>query len=533
LSPLTTFFNWLGTDIWNKKYPPLPWQFKSEILYEKAYNEWEGRTCVILPILNTLACATLPVVSNPSTWANLFPYVPLSSTEDIPGDISIDSASPGSQTAGVSVSNVSFSGQTPAELFFPHVQETNELGSSLQSTFVSKDLSQAAAAGSAPSDVACVSTEARSGRGDNLFAKQIGGTLHYSVSFSCNFNPIINSTDPACITKCLRLGDPRDICNAICVIPQPPQSCTKDVFITLTTKSSSPQLDDLWSTLVAGPTSIFRRLAPQVGTNGPIACILDIPGSTNVSYQGSGVSTDATVNLPHLGGISAYFMQGIQTMLRPKGYGTDLPSTSNTSLCINTAQAASTDICSGSCNSSPASVDISGLKQKFIDLATRWLGVGHPRIDKFDEVVSAAQSAGVDPIFTLAIWLNESGASNYDGVCIAGGHSDPNSVYCQRAQDFGINSSSVETQYKPDGTIIQDHFEDQLHTFLNLPSAYLQTCTGNTTAKCPMQIFGAMFKPGQCNPTDNSNAYIAGIKQIYNWLKPSQTFACYPIAIPK
>jgi hypothetical protein len=327
-------------------------------------------------------------------------------------------------------------------------------------------------------------------------------------------------------------GDPRDICNAICATTQPTQSCTKDVYVTLTTESSSPGLDQLWSTLVAGPTSIFRRLAPQIGANGPVACILDIPGSTNISYQGGGVNTDATLNLPHLGGISAYFLDGIQTMLRPKGYGSELPSTNNTSLCINASNTASTDICSANCNNNPSTTDISGLKAKFTDLATRWLGAGNPRIDKFDEVVSAAQSAGVDPIFTLAIWLNESGASNYQGICLTAGNSDPNSEYCQQVQDFGVNDQNIKTQYDVNGNIKADHFEDQLHAFLNLPAYYLQTCTGNSTAKCSMEIFGAMFKPGQCNPTDNSNAYISGIEQIYKWLQPSQNIACYPIKVP-
>lgn len=218
-------------------------------------------------------------------------------------------------------------------------------------------------------------------------------------------------------------------------------------------------------------------------------------------------------------------------MLRPKGYGEAI-SFGETS---STGPPGSINICSdlANCNPDPGQVDLTGVKDKFIDLATRWLdGAGSPRIDKYEQVVSSAQSAGVDPIFTLAIWLNESGASNYLGTCIKLGHSDPSSIYCQRAQDFGINKPDKETLYNSSGTILLDNFNAQLSTFLGLPNYYYQTCKDNTTAKCPMEIFGAMFKWGQCDPTDNSNAYIAGILNIYNWLKPSQMKPCYPIALP-
>ena len=50
------------------------------------------------------------------------------------------------------------------------------------------------------------------------------------------------------------------------------------------------------------------------------------------------------------------------------------------------------------CNPDPASVVAEPwVEAKFIDLATRWFGgVGTPRIDMYDEVVAAAEAAGMD-----------------------------------------------------------------------------------------------------------------------------------------
>jgi hypothetical protein len=317
---------------WDKRIPPLPWAdkngkpFANELLYQKAYNEWKGRSCVVF--LGRLFCLDWDptnVLVN-SEWSELYSYIPLSSTEDLKGSISIDSVSSATGLAtGVKVSGVSFSEQKPAELFFSHMEGVSQLGSALQDTFVGQGQDQVGSPTDVQPNVACIPTEVRSNKGDNLFAKQITGTLKYNAGFSCEFNPVKPATNPNCFNNCLAQKRPASECGSVCSAPgvtaPVTQTCTKDVYITLTTKSSSPKADEIWSRLVAGPTSVFRRLAPKIGSDGPIECIMDIPGSTSISYQGTGVNTDAELNLPHLGGISAYFLEGIQTMLRPQGYG--------------------------------------------------------------------------------------------------------------------------------------------------------------------------------------------------------------------
>lgn len=280
-------------DAWNKRIPPLPWNFESDILYRKAYNEWRGKSCLILPIIG-LQCIDNPLIRN--KWADLFPYIPLSSTEDKKGGIMIDSVSSATQgSSGITVANVTFSNQKPADLFFTHMQEVDELGEILQGTFAQKD-ADLTGSPTGVEPASCDMVDVRSNKGDSLFAGEISGSLAYSASFSCEFNPITPSK-----------------------IPGPPQTCSKDVYISLSTKSAVPNIENVWARLVAGPSSIFKRIFPKLGTY--IGTIKDIPGSTAITYSGGGVSENTDLKLPHIGGISEYFLKGIQTILRPKGYG--------------------------------------------------------------------------------------------------------------------------------------------------------------------------------------------------------------------
>ena len=34
---------------WNQRVPPLSWNFKDPLLYKKAYNEWRGKSCLLVP----------------------------------------------------------------------------------------------------------------------------------------------------------------------------------------------------------------------------------------------------------------------------------------------------------------------------------------------------------------------------------------------------------------------------------------------------------------------------------------------------
>jgi hypothetical protein len=82
--------------------------------------------------------------------------------------------------------------------------------------------------------------------------------------------------------------------------------------------------------------AVFKRIFPKTNTPGSVGQIMDIAGSTNITYSGLNVDEANTdLKLPHFGGISEYFLKGIQTALRPKGFGdaiefTQVPNTPET-----------------------------------------------------------------------------------------------------------------------------------------------------------------------------------------------------------
>lgn len=196
--------------------------------------------------------------------------------------------------------------------------------------------------------------------------------------------------------------------------------------------------------------------------------------------------------------------------------------------------------CSSDCNPNPAQAQLPpDLKQKVLNQATNWHGTNHSATsqsrvnEKYDQVVQQSIAAGVDPIFTLAIWLHETAASDYTNICLA-------QNICDRVQDFGINKEEVETQFNRTTTnIIEDHFNDQLSGFLNLPGYYQYNyCASEmTTTQCPMLTFSSAYRNGLCDPTptpdlqETATHYLEQIQDIYNRLAPDQIFPCYPIKL--
>lgn len=324
---------------WNKKTPPLPWSnengkpFSTDLLYRKAYNEWRGKTCVVMPVFNWLVC--LDNIFVPNKYADLFPYVPLSTTEDVPGEVTIEGASQnvGSGVGDVNVKDINLSGDLSSKLSLPHLAETNELGELLQDTYTPADqkANRVGSPTNVSSQVSCSDVEVRSNAGDTIFADSMSGTLSYTASFSCTFDA---PPPTSCYSICLSYGGDPNECRYECAnhpetIPTPKpvqtQTCSKDVYIKLTTKTQVPLLDDIWSRLVAGPMSVFKRIFPKTNTEGSVGQIIDIPGSTNVTYSGANITkSDTDLKFPHVGGISEYFLKGIQTALRPKGMGNSL-----------------------------------------------------------------------------------------------------------------------------------------------------------------------------------------------------------------
>ncbi len=346
---------------WNKATPPLPWDdgtadpgepakpFASELLYRKAYYEWHGKTCVIVPLVKHLVCVENLII--PNMYSDLFPYVPLSTTEDVEGEIKMDNQSltliPSSN--GTVVKDITFESSSTSKIYLSHMGEVDQLGGLLQSTFVATSEGKLGDPTQVAKSSACSSVEVRSNPGDDLFASQIRGNLGYTAQFTCEYEASpATSTSNACYAvggRCAPTGwicantfgqqdcPTGTTCGNNCVSQI--QKCTKDIYIGMSTQTKIPLVDNIWSRLVAGPMSIFKRIFPKTNTEGSVGQIMDIPGSINVTYSGTNIdvsSANTDLKLPHLGGISEYFLKGIQTALRPKGYGDPIAFANSSSL---------------------------------------------------------------------------------------------------------------------------------------------------------------------------------------------------------
>ncbi len=308
-----------GSDAWSKRIPPLPWDFESDVLYKKAYNEWKGKFCVILPIFG-LQCIDNPLVAN--KWAELFPYIPLSTTEDSLGKLSAQDATV-EDSSGVAITDLktkwrnkpSKDPTAPANnesiLSFAHMGETVGLVDQLQSTYLNKNqLSLAQVDGETIAPVvgaSCKIVDVRHNEGDQLFGEVVTADVSYKAVFDCTFQTT-ELKDPATgkIIGC-----------------RPTGTCTKPVTFASKIDVETPKIDELWTKTVAGNASILKRIYPKIGVGTPIENIKDIPGVSPVVHNTSAelLSTNPEIQFPHIGGILEYFLKGIQTALRPKGYG--------------------------------------------------------------------------------------------------------------------------------------------------------------------------------------------------------------------
>lgn len=331
--------NQLIGDHWNKKIPPLPWDFSDPQLYLKAYQEWHGKTCVLVPLPITgqklLACVSNPLV--PKTYAELFPYIPFSSTEDLKGSLTVGTP----QQAGgsdVNITNITFTGDNTTTLYFPHLDETSQLAGTLQTTYLPKDIGNSPGTDIQPPDYGpgCKVLEVRSNSGDKLYGGKTLGNLTYTASFNCTFS--IFSSSPS----------------------SSPSACTKNAVLASDISIQTPKIDDIWTKLVGGEASAFRRIFPKLGSGG-LGSLTDIPAVTNANYSSTADETSpqsAELYIPHLGGVYEYFLKGIQTILRPKGYGEQVLTGVSGPTCSSghTGDIPNFPTASGSCKLSGASL---------------------------------------------------------------------------------------------------------------------------------------------------------------------------------
>jgi len=386
-----------------------------------------------------------------------------------------------------------------------------------------------------------------------------GGPCHYGNMQTSRCVPInytgCNATtdtdvDPRCTGNFKCVDSPNT-----CMIPlttMPNQSCSNEVMVNLRLETRTPLADKAWSKLVAGSAGVFRKMFPRIGSNDQIEGIIDMPANTQVDYDGNGTiyagspsnqlpGSVAQLYFPHIGGIKEYFLTGIQTLIRPKGMGQqpefcegdDCAQGNSNTNSDDDSVSPSVDVCSQTCsNSALEGINMplpNNIRGNFMDLVSRWVDGCTPNNttlasieNKYDQVTQQAYQAGMNPVFALSIWLNESGASNYQCLCHMGNDT---------AQDFGQNRPELETLFScPSGTVTTDRFQIQLSRFLNNPSYYLTLCPTNNFA-CEWERFGAIYHYGECSSSDAANTYINSIRNIYNLIAPGLVFPCYPISI--
>lgn len=327
-----------------------------------------------------------------------FQHIPMSSTEDRIGEYTLQvSRDMIEQEENVQIESRVLRGKTSSILYLPHLQQSEELSEILQSTYVPYDLAKNSPALekdvfrdvflSGNTDVAnnnfgsCQALEYRDGPlGDNVFADSFNTTFSYQAKVTCNFPLPLEDPTPSCSTlfqdRCGEMGidcnnitsltcaPPGYRCRTVIDIDGENSSCnygyicgincepnTENLSCKFTTShvidvnTSSPLLDSIWARIVAGPTSILRRMLPKLGEDSIITQFWDMPGASYASYFSSdeGVRlmmsdfrsnidpSKAHVYFPHLGGIYHYFLEGLQKSLRPEGFGGKFLSPASTS----------------------------------------------------------------------------------------------------------------------------------------------------------------------------------------------------------
>jgi hypothetical protein len=359
--------------------PPLEeeYQDKTFLEYWKAYKEWRGNICTTIPAgpIKVLLCIN-PGDTGNAFAAQIFPFIPLSSTEDTIGKIRVEEAPlPLEQQDPITITKESVS-QAESPIYVPHMAEDYQLADTLQQTFVSKDLDLNAPADTTTTvgDEFCNVVEVKNNPGDNLFAGELNPRLSYESQFQCEY--VLDPKDiknggscydatKNCHQVCEENPDPLlpPICHESCdsdaqCYPSGYQGCggkpqldcdsgyvcadscsAPDVraceFSTdhsIPVYTETPYLDDIWAKLVAGPSSVFKRIFPKIGTDGPLTEIVDAPSASSTTFSSTNLGTtvkaadtrsgaSAELYFPHLGGIHEYFLECIQTALRPQGLG--------------------------------------------------------------------------------------------------------------------------------------------------------------------------------------------------------------------
>lgn len=262
----------------------------------------------------------------------------------------------------------------------------------------------------------------------------------------------------------------RVTCNELPPLKLPAQTARSLVF------SKTPLVEYIYDVVVDGKDSLFNRFMPNDRT---IVEKVEYPsqayftasaqpaGPGSVSGTGEtkfadGQASNPTVYFPRLGGLYKYWLLDVQNGLRPYGFAvtgiTNLPpeftepppddnggtNTPNLSVCDGVPEPTGHNV-----KSLTALLDQPGGL-----ISTIWNpNVANPDVSReniercYNYVISQSMARSRDPALTMAIWIEESGASNYERF--------------STVDDFGCVGVGATNQ-----------FERQLDCFLGLEGAY-------------------------------------------------------------
>jgi len=308
----------------SKHLPPDKNKFDNYQDYYEAYQRWRGKSCLSVPIpiikKDIILCFDNPL--KPNYWSKLFPNIPYSSTEDRIGKIEVHDIQEDSSITNVDIKNLETEWLSKDKnernestkdnemvLYFPHMEEDVELTSLLQSTYLPPEIMKRkqpiGETKPVPTGEHCKIANIRYNPGDQLFGETIKAHIKYTAEFDCFF-PI----------------------NPITKLPIFSSTCNKTAAFFSTTDTHVPMADELWSKTVSGNASIVKRIFPKMEAGAPIEKPKDIPASSQIVHLAENRKSNASITstnpefyFPHMGGIYDYFLQDIQTALRPKGYG--------------------------------------------------------------------------------------------------------------------------------------------------------------------------------------------------------------------
>lgn len=464
------------------------------------------------------------------------------------------------QPRGVVISNLLWEpANEKSRLYFAHMQESRELGEILQRNFIPMDqvgtlitggIAPALGGGDTffvalppdevgrpgtpdgsvePPDIGehCEIIETRTNPGDKLYGdlqrnpeeEPISGVTSYTATFECLFSP--PEIDIEGYNGCVSGGGNPDECTEENTTDE--EICQRESLIAMTVDTTTPWADDVWERLVAGGMSFTRRIFPFVGPGSTfIEQFKDIPAESKANYTSSNAgapsgppydqgipSTDvlesndtfagdfrenrpgssAKLFFPHIGSVLEYSLYGVQDALRPLGARFFVEEGDE-----------EIGICGITCDldSPTPPAPYASLKPVFVDLATRQTaGQGKNLAEEcYNYVVNESLARGVNPSFTLAMWLHESAASNYGPSCIV--------------RDFGITGS---------GTPATD-VAAQLEAFLDIAVQGVQGYAG-TYGACYSQETPTPPQEGLDAYPSNQNDFIAWMYVFQSGLGPA------------